>query len=220
MSRIIKMVDEIKEYYNLNDTLLASDLGIMQQTIKGWREGRKPNLDNYNKVKKMYEEMKQEAVDESIVQRFEALEEKVEEQPYEVEMPEDINHLAYLDKDGDCIPLENYYYNRKKNIYIRGLAFKTKEEAEQYDRERILLFKLHKWAEEHNGGWKPNWKDDDETVHEVQIDRFPMYGCDSPLVINEVDEVRSVSIFPYFYSYKTAREFIEEFRGEIEEVFC
>ena len=52
MSRIIKMVDEIKEYYNLNDTLLASDLGIMQQTIKGWREGRKPSLLNYNKVKK------------------------------------------------------------------------------------------------------------------------------------------------------------------------
>ena len=81
MSRIIKMVDEIKEYYNLNDTLLASDLGIMQQTIRGWRDGRQPTTPNYNKVKKMYEEMKQEAVDNSIVQRFEALEEKVENKP-------------------------------------------------------------------------------------------------------------------------------------------
>ena len=64
------------------------------------------------------------------------------------------------------------------------------------------------------------WKDDDETIHEVQIDRFPMYACDSPLVINEVEEVRSVSIFPYFCTYETARKFIEEFGGEIEEVFC
>ena len=77
---------------------------------------------------------------------------------------------------------------------------------------------MNEWAKEHQGDWTPNWKDDDETVHEVQIDRFPMYGCDSPLVINEVEEVRSVSIFPYFYSYETARKFIDEFRGEIEEV--
>ena len=78
---------------------------------------------------------------------------------------------------------------------------------------------MNDWAKKHNGDWEPNWKDDDETIHEVQIDRFPMYGCDSPLVINEVEEVRSVSIFPYFYSYETARKFIDEFRGEIEEVF-
>ena len=67
MSRIIKLVDEINEYYNLNDTLLASDLGITQQTIRGWRDGRQPTTPNYNKVKAMYDEMKQEAIDESIV---------------------------------------------------------------------------------------------------------------------------------------------------------
>ena len=215
MSRIIKMVDEIKEYYNLNDTLLASDLGIMQQTIKGWREGRKPNLDNYNKVKKMYEEMKQEAVDESIVQRFEALEEKVEEQPYEVEMPEDINHLAYLDKDGDCIPLENYYYNRKKNIYIRGLAFKTKEEAEQYDRERILLFKLHKWAEEHNGGWKPNWSDNGESKHYVGYDYE-----EKELIVSFTYEWQNFTKIPVFKTEEIAEQFIKEFGDEIKEVLC
>lgn len=148
------------------------------------------------------------------------LEEKAEKKPYEVEVPEDINHLAYLDEDGYCIPLEDYDYKNKKNIYFRGLAFETREEAEKYDKERILLFKLHKWAEEHNGGWTPNWNNDDETIHEVQIDRFPMYACDSPLVINEVEEVRSVSIFPYFYTYETARKFIEEFGEEIIEVLC
>lgn len=213
MSRIIKMVDEIKEYYNLNDTLLASDLGIMQQTIKGWREGRKPNLDNYNKVKKMYEEMKQEAVDESIVQRFEALEEKIEKKPYEVEVPEDINHLAYLDEDGYCIPLEDYDYKNKKNIYFRGLAFKTREEAEQFDKERILLFKLHKWAEEHNGGWTPNWRDFDEYKYSVSCD------CDEyKLFVKESWYDNAFSKLPYFISEGIAEQFIEEFEEEIKEV--
>lgn len=215
MSRIIKMVDEIKEYYNLNDTLLASDLGIMQQTIRGWRDGRKPSLPNYNKVKAMYDKMQQEAVDNSIVQRFEALEEKIEKKPYEVEVPEDINHLAYLDEEGYCIPLEDYDYINKKNIFIRGLVFETREEAEQYDRERILLFKLHKWAEEHNGGWTPNWNDYKEekwtVMYHSECEEFEIY---------ENYRYREFLKLPYFESEEIAELFIKEFGEEIKEVLC
>ena len=152
--------------------------------------------------------------------RIELLERKTDKKPYEVEVPEDLEEYYMLEEGGDVLKAHTYSEKWRKKTYIRGLAFKTVEEAEQYDKERKLLFKMHKWAGERNGDWTPDWNDDDETIYEVQIDRFPMYGCDSPLVINEVDEVRSVSIFPYFYSYETAREFIEEFRGEIEEVFC
>lgn len=141
--------------------------------------------------------------------------------PYEVEVPEDIDDYYCVDELGEAHLIgEKLSYYHFKEAYRRGLTFKTKEKAEQYLKESMLLFKMHKWAEEYNGGWTPDWNGDDETIYEVQIDRFPMYGCDSPLVINEVEEVRSISIFPYFYSYKTAREFIDEFRGEIEEVFC
>lgn len=152
--------------------------------------------------------------------RIKLLEGKVDKKPYEVEVPEDIEDYYVLDGYGKVYSLEGFSMNYTRCQYERGLAFKTREEAEQFKKEQILLFKLHKWAEEHNGGWKPDWKDDDEPIHEIQIDRFPMYACDSPLVINDVEEVRSVSIFPYFYSYETARKFIDEFRGEIEEVFC
>lgn len=215
MSRIIKMVDEIKEYYNLNDTLLASDLGITQQTIRGWRDGRQPTTPNYNKVKAMYNEMKQEAIDNSIVQRFEALEEKIEKKPYEVEFSENINHLAYLDEDGYCIPLEDYDYKSKNNIYIRGLAFETREEAERYDKERILLFKLHKWAEEHNGGWTPNWKDFKEEkytiVYDHDYEKFYVY-------LNFY--YGDLSKLPLFKTEEIAEQFIEEFGEEIKEVLC
>ena len=170
-----------------------------------------------------YKELEQKVkrLEEQITNlRIKLLESKADEKPYEVEVPEDIDDYVYINNAGNTFDLNTLTIVGFEEIFKRGLAFKTREEAEQFDKERILLFKMHKWAEEHNGGWTPNWKDDDETIHEVQIDRFPMYTCDSPLVINEVEEVRSVSIFPYFYSYETARKFIDEFRGEIEEVFC
>ena len=213
MSRIIKMVDEIKEYYNLNDTLLASDLGIMQQTIRGWRDGRQPTTPNYNKVKKMYEEMKQEAVDNSIVQRFEALEEKIEKKPYEVEVPDDIENYYYPEigeiyKVGSTVSSVVY-----KEMYQCGLTFKTVEEAEQYDKERILLFKLHKWAEEHNEGWTPDWRDFDEYKYSVSLD------CDEyKLFVKSCWYENAFSKLPYFKSEEIAEQFIEEFEKEIKEV--
>lgn len=213
MSRIIKMVDEIKEYYNLNDTLLASDLGIMQQTIRGWRDGRQPTTPNYNKVKKMYEEMKQEAIDNSIVQRFEALEEKVEKKSYEVKVLEDIEDYYTLDGYGKVYSLKGFSMNYTRCQYERGLAFKTREQAEQFKKEQILLFKLHKWAEEHNGGWTPNWKDFDEYKYSVACD------CDEyKLFIKETWYENAFSKLPYFISEGTAEQFIKEFEYEIKEV--
>ena len=215
MSRIIKMVDEIKEYYNLNDTLLASDLGIMQQTIRGWRDGRQPTTPNYNKVKAMYEEMKQEAVDNSIVQRFEALEEKVEKKPYRVEAPEDIDYYYISDNYGEIYTLDGFSREFVRSQYQRGLAFKTREEAEQFDKERILLFKLHKWAEEHNGGWTPNWSDFDEEKYTVRYDY-----SDNQLETFYSYSYKEFSKLPYFISDDTAKRFIEEFGDEIKEVLC
>lgn len=213
MSRIIKMVDEINEYYNLNDTLLASDLGITQQTIRGWREGRQPTTPNYNKVKAMYDEMKQEAIDESIVQRFEALEEKADKKPYEVEVPEDIEDYYFLDGYGKVYSLEGFSMNYIRCQYERGLAFKTREEAEQYLKKSMLLFKMHKWTEEHNGGWRPNWKDLNGEKMSVIYD-------------NEYERFKSVKNYryqeiiklPYFKTKELAEQFIDEFGEEIKEV--
>ena len=219
MSRIIKMVDEIKEYYNLNDTLLASDLGIMQQTIRGWRDGRQPTTPNYNKVKKMYEEMKQEAVDESIVQRFEALEEKVEKKPYEVEYPEDIEERYFIDETGAIDYVFIYAKERQKEVFKRGLAFERRAEVEQYDKERILLFKLHKWAEEHNGEWE----------HDLGSSSCRFFIVLRFSVLDEKGFVLSVeengyydpfSKLPYFKTEEIAEQFIKECGDEIKEVLC
>lgn len=79
-------------------------------------------------------------------------------EPYEVEVPEDIEDYYVLDGYGKVYSLKGFSMNYIRCQYERGLAFETIEQAEQFKKEQILLFKLHKWAEEHNGGWTPNWE--------------------------------------------------------------
>lgn len=134
--------------------------------------------------------------------------------PYEVEVPEDIDDYYYTNEYGKVDYLEGYNTSYEKNKYIRGLAFKTEEEAEQYDKERILLFKLHKWAEEHNGGWKPNWENRETKYHityEMEQEFFNIEYCVC---------YQQFSKLPYFKTEKIAKQFIEEFGEEIKEVLC
>lgn len=132
--------------------------------------------------------------------------------PYEVKVPENIENYYFLDETGNIVYKALYSSNYQKKTFMHGLAFKTKEEAEKYDKERILLFKLHKWAEEHNGGWTPNWKGSD--------DKFSIYYfCNSKSfsVCNDWN-CNSFSRLPYFKSEELAQQFIEEFGEEIKEV--
>ena len=135
--------------------------------------------------------------------------------PYEVEVPEDIDDYVYINNAGNTFDLNTLTIVGFEEIFKRGLAFKTREEAEQYDKERILLFKLHKWAEEHNGGWTPNWNDYKEekwtVMYHNECEEFEIY---------ENYRYREFLKLPYFESEEIAELFIKEFREEIIEVLC
>lgn len=135
--------------------------------------------------------------------------------PYEVEVPDDLENYYFLDETGNIVYKALYSSNYQKKTFIHGLAFKTKEEAERYDRERILLFKLHKWAEEHNRGWTPNWNDLDEEKNSVIYDNRHKK-------LKTIKNYRSQEIIklPYFKKEEIAEQFIKEFGEEIKEVLC
>ena len=159
------------------------------------------------------EELEQEVkrLEEQITKlRIKILESKLDKKPYEVEFPEGFEKYYILDEVGR---LSVYTEKGKAEMYIRGLTFKTKEEAEQYDKERILLFKLHKWAEEHNGGWKPDWKDFDEEKCTVMYD-----NKDEEFDTYESYIYRDFTKLPVFKSEEIAELFIKEFGDEIKEV--
>lgn len=142
------------------------------------------------------------------------LEEKVEKKPYEVEVPEDIGNYYFVNECGAITLLKDVFFSiGYEKVYLRGLAFKTREEAEQFDKERILLFKLHKWAEERNEGWTPDWNDFKEKQYYVVYD-FE----DKKIYIRYEHYSETFTKLPYFKSKEIAEQFIDEFGEKIKEV--
>nr|DAY44361.1 MAG TPA: hypothetical protein [Caudoviricetes sp.] len=159
------------------------------------------------KVKRLEEELTEV--------RIALLESKADKKPYEVEVPEDIGDYYNPDEFGVIDHLEDFSTAYGENCYIRGLAFKTTEEAEQFDKERILLFKLHKWAEEHNGGWIPNWSDVYEKKHYIAFEKEGgIFDVNWSMCYQQFTKL------PYFKSVELAWEFVEEFGEQIKEVLC
>ena len=158
------------------------------------------------KVKRLEEELTEV--------RIALLEGKADKKPYEVEVPEDIGDYYNPDEFGVIDHLEDFSTAYGENCYIRGLAFKTTEEAEQFDKERILLFKLHKWAEEHNEGWTLDWQKGAPkyfVMFNMRTREFRV-GADC--------YCRVFTKLPYFKSDELAEQFIDEFGDEIKEVLC
>lgn len=163
------------------------------------------------------EELEQEVkrLEEQITNlRIKILESKADKKPYKVRMPDDIRNYYYADEIGEIYVVGNIIsIDAYKEIYQRGITFETEREVKQYERERILLFKLHKWAEEHNGGWKPDWNDLDEGKWAVRYEGDIFYKY----------LVYSYQYFlklPYFKTVEIAELFIKEFGDEIKEVLC
>lgn len=162
------------------------------------------------------EELEQEVkrLEEQITKlRFKILESKADKKPYEVEVPEDLEEYYMLEEGGDVLKAYTYSEKWRREAFIRGLAFKTKEEAERYDKERILLFKLHKWAEEYNAEWTLNWEDF-ENKYFVKYDHK-----EGAFSIACAWSFNHFSKLPYFKSEGIAEQFIKEFGDEIIEVF-
>lgn len=158
-------------------------------------------------------EQKVKRLEEQLTEvRIELLERKVNKKPYEVEVPEDIEDYVYIVGSGNIYDADELSYDVVKDIYKRGVIFKNKEEAEQYDKERILLFKLHKWAEEHNEGWTPKWNNNN-------INYYVAYDYNG-LTIKWGFCYREFTKLPYFKSEEIAKQFIKEFGDEIKEVLC
>ena len=131
---------------------------------------------------------------------------------YEVEFPEGLEKYYILDEVGR---LSVYTEKGKSQMYIRGLTFKTEEDAKRYDKERILLFKLHKWAEEHNGEWTPNWNEMSKAKYCIEYNNYT-----GEFLVDYYSGIFTFSKLPYFKSEEIAREFVKEFREEIIEVLC
>lgn len=145
--------------------------------------------------------------------RIKWLESKAGAIPYQVKIPADLENYYTIDIDGSIEGLYGYTNEIRVLFYLRGLAFKTKTEAEQHLKKSMLMFKMHKWAEEHADGWIPNWKDFNEEKCTVMYDNE-----DKDFDTYETYIYRDFTKLPVFKSEEIAEQFIKEFGKEIKEV--
>lgn len=132
---------------------------------------------------------------------------------FELTYPEDGQTVYQI--NGVFLKIWDFNYSRldydAKNMFEHGYVYYTKEEAEQYLKERKLLFKLQQWAKLKNDGWKPDW----EKGNKYYI--FYNYSCcefeTSSTVISD-----NFKKLPYFKSREIAQECIDLFGDEIKEV--
>lgn len=212
METVAEMMKVVKEYYNLNDTLLAVELGVKSTgNITQWRKGEtKPNKDRYIKLKALYEKvmsLKEDQKEETQV--------NVKER-YELKYPENGTLLFYNDITTGAI--REILYDADKmdivNAYSFGMLYKSREEAIQKRLEFLLLKRINSWVEEHQGDWKPDLKDDEE------VKFYLAYECEyEQLFVYRAYSFQEFSKLPYFKSQEIADQFIVEFGDVIIEVF-
>lgn len=215
MNKIIplqEMIEEIKKYYNLNDTLLALNLKVTPQTVKGWKDGNIPREKTYNKILEIYNN-----IINSEEQTEEVQEITEEKKPYKISYPEPGTKIYYIrDYTGDIhSAILNFLNEDIKHLYDIGLLFDTEEETKQFKRERALIKKIKCWAKEQQGDWKPDWSDFNEEKWRLQFSA----GARVFTVI-ENSYYMSFTIFPIFKTKKIAEACGYEFGNEIAEVFC
>lgn len=131
---------------------------------------------------------------------------------YEVKVPDDIETYYTINARGELQRLNFYPDFIQEQIFKRGEAFEISDNAILYGKEKLLLKKMEDWAEEHNGGWTPNWKESDNKFFICYFRNSGNFHVKDTWHANDFHKL------PYFKTEAIAEQFIEEFGEEIKEV--
>ena len=129
--------------------------------------------------------------------------------------PREDETLYFIDLDGEVFLFDDEIDDLYK-CFEYGNLFSNKEEARVVAKERKLLFKLHQWAKEKNGDWKPNWEDFFQ--NKAYITCFRNLSGQNKLLSEITCATNRFSKLPYFKSIEIAKECIDLFGDEIKEV--
>lgn len=165
---------------------------------------------NKHELLKQYDE-KAKALRDEFISKLED-----DKKEFEVKLPNIYDALYYFDFVDNEVYITGFSLSEKnKTRFLYGYYFKTREEVEQYMKERKLLFKLHQWAKEKNDGWKPDWNNDDEEKY------FITYFEDESIELSwEITwGMINFTKLPYFKTSEIVQECIKLFGDEIKEVF-
>lgn len=142
--------------------------------------------------------------------------EEKEKNRFKVELPENDTEVYFINDYDNTINFDDFQESSEddETRFRNGMLFESAEEAEKFLKERRLLFKIKKWAEIYNEGWKPDLTNHRQEkwsiVYNIRVDGFIPHNM---RVFNYL-----TNDLPYFKSRKVAQECIKEFGKEINEV--
>ena len=141
-----------------------------------------------------------------------------DEKEFKLTYPENCE-TVYFVNTANWLVGETYFYigsTVDKHMFETGSFFKTYEEAEQYLKERKLLFKLHQWAEMKNEGWEPDWSNDNEEKYYITYFKDESIELSWEITWGMINFTK----LPYFKTSEITQEYIKLFGNEIKEVLC
>ena len=167
---------------------------------------------NKEELIKEYDE-KAKALRDEFISKLEDDKEK-----FELTYPEDGGSVYFINRGDKSITKTRFWDNSTidKNYFEIGEYFNTEQEAEQYMKERKLLFKLHQWAKFKNEGWVPDWSNDDEEKYYITYFKDKSLGVSWEITWGMINFTK----LPYFKTSEITQECIKLFENEIKEVLC
>lgn len=166
---------------------------------------------NKQELIKQYDE-KAKALRDEFISKLED-----DKKEFELTYLEDGASVYFIHRGDNSVTNSCFWSNSTtdKNIFEMGEYFNTEQEAEQYLKERKLLFKLHQWAKFKNEGWQLDWSDVSQYKYSVDYS-----GLLDELYATDATVQKRFNKLPFFESEKIAQECIDLFGDEIKEVLC
>lgn len=156
---------------------------------------------------------KVEDLRQELLEKLKSIDEK---KSFEVDLPDNGKKFHFIDNVSCDV---DYLYYREKLAshemrWKNGTLFESAKEAEHHLKESELLFRIKKWAEIYNEGWKPDLTNHEQAkwsiVYNIRVDGFIPHNM---RVFNYL-----TNDLPYFKSRKVAQKCIKEFGKEMHEV--
>lgn len=157
---------------------------------------------------------KVEDLRQDLLEKLKLIDEKNDR--FQVALPKEYDTFYYiddLDNEINLLYFEPFDENDRKR-FLTGRLFETEKDAEHHLKEQELLFKIKKWAEIYNEGWKPDWADMRQSKYFVICDMY----ANNFIIHNAGVFKYTTNDLPYFKTNEIARQFIKEFGKEIREI--
>ena len=102
----------------------------------------------------------------------------------------------------------------ERHCYKQGNIFLTEEKAKKEQERRELLVLFNQYRDKCNGGWKPDFKDDNSWKHYIGFNHN-----DNMIKIYSYSNIQEFTLFGYFRKESDANRAIELFGDDIKRLF-